>query len=204
MQLLIVRATHRASNGQHKAPLQEILRLISTAVERVYHAFLLWQPPHVHDLKTFLVGLHQMQHQRLPRDMPQFQLLLKYANLAFHRIFHDMRAKIQTQLPQTIGFRQRLRQQIQATADPVLIALQAELLEYPAPEESSPLVLDGEMLGVVMPFCFQSARGTLSFISTTTIFGTPVDVTLQELAVESFFPADEFTAQVLREMAASA
>lgn len=96
---------------------------------------------------------------------------------------------------------ERLRQQIQATADPTLIALQAELLEYPAPEETTPLVLAGEMLGVVMPFCFESVHGMLSLISTTTIFGTPVDVTLQELAVESFFPADEFTAQALRELA---
>nr|WP_060986517.1 helix-turn-helix transcriptional regulator [uncultured Acidovorax sp.] len=96
---------------------------------------------------------------------------------------------------------ERLRQQIQATADPVLLALQAELREYPAPEESPPLVMAGEMLGVVMPFCFESVHGMLSLISTTTIFGTPVDVTLQELAVESFFPADAFTAQVLREMA---
>ena len=96
---------------------------------------------------------------------------------------------------------ERLRQQIQATADPALLALQAELREYPAPEESPPLVMAGEMLGVVMPFCFESVHGMLSLISTTTIFGTPVDVTLQELAVESFFPADAFTAQVLREMA---
>ena len=96
---------------------------------------------------------------------------------------------------------ERLRQQIHATADPALLALQAELLEYPAPEESPPLVMAGEMLGVVMPFCFESVHGMLSLISTTTIFGTPVDVTLQELAVESFFPADAFTAQVLREMA---
>ena len=96
---------------------------------------------------------------------------------------------------------ERLRQQIQATADPALIALRAELLEYPTPPESSPLVLPGEMLGVVMPFCFESQHGMLSLISTTTIFGTPVDVTLQELAVESFFPADDFTAQVLREVA---
>lgn len=95
---------------------------------------------------------------------------------------------------------ERLRQQIHATADPALLALQAELLEYPAPEESPPLVMAGEMLGVVMPFCFESVHGMLSLISTTTIFGTPVDVTLQELAVESFFPADAFTAQVLREM----
>ena len=97
---------------------------------------------------------------------------------------------------------ERLRQQIQATADPALVALQAELLEYPAPPPSDALVLDGEMLGVVMPFCFDSVHGMLSLISTTTIFGTPVDVTLQELAVESFFPADAFTAQVLREVAA--
>lgn len=96
---------------------------------------------------------------------------------------------------------ERLRQQIHATADPALLALQAELLEYPAPEESPALVMAGEMLGVVMPFCFESVHGMLSLISTTTIFGTPVDVTLQELAVESFFPADAFTAQVLREMA---
>ena len=96
---------------------------------------------------------------------------------------------------------ERLRRQIHATADPALLALQAELLEYPAPEESPPLVMAGEMLGVVMPFCFESVHGMLSLISTTTIFGTPVDVTLQELAVESFFPADAFTAQVLREMA---
>ncbi|MFY3383089.1 helix-turn-helix domain-containing protein [Paracidovorax sp. MALMAid1276] len=95
---------------------------------------------------------------------------------------------------------ERLRQQIQATADPALIALQAELQQYPAPVDASPLVLEGELLGVVMPFCFESVHGMLSLISTTTIFGTPVDVTLQELAVESFFPADEFTARVLRSM----
>ena len=83
----------------------------------------------------------------------------------------------------------------------VAAALQAELQEYPAPEETTPLVLDGEMLGVVMPFCFESVHGMLSLISTTTIFGTPVDVTLQELAVESFFPADDFTANALRELA---
>ena len=41
----------------------------------------------------------------------------------------------------------------------------------------------------------------LSFISTTTVFGTPVDVTLQELAVESFFPADAQTAAALGALA---
>ena len=41
----------------------------------------------------------------------------------------------------------------------------------------------------------------LSFISTTMVFGTPVDVTLSELALETFFPADDLTARRLREMA---
>ena len=99
---------------------------------------------------------------------------------------------------------ERLRQQIQATADPALIELQAELLQYPAPANEGAMTLGGELLGVVMPFCFESDLGMLSLISTTTIFGTPVDMTLQELAVESFFPADDFTAQALRKLASTA
>jgi hypothetical protein len=43
-----------------------------------------------------------------------------------------------------------------------------------------------------------TAHGTLSLFSTTTVFGTPVDVTLSELALESFFPADRTTAETLR------
>jgi hypothetical protein len=63
--------------------------------------------------------------------------------------------------------------------------------------------VEGELLGVLMPFRFRTPAGVLSFISTTTIFGTPVDVTLQELALETFFPADDFTAQALRQLASS-
>ena len=44
--------------------------------------------------------------------------------------------------------------------------------------------------------------GVLSFISTTTVFGTPVDITLSELALEAFFPADAATAEALRRLAA--
>jgi hypothetical protein len=43
----------------------------------------------------------------------------------------------------------------------------------------------------------------LSFISTTMVFGTPVDVTLSELALETFFPADDDTAAAMREIAAA-
>ncbi|ABE45499.1 helix-turn-helix domain-containing protein [Polaromonas sp. JS666] len=93
---------------------------------------------------------------------------------------------------------ERLRQQITATADPVLVALREELKAYPEPEDAASLHLDGEHAGVVMSFKFITPAGVLSFISTTTIFGSPVDVTLQELAMETFFPADDFTRKTLQ------
>jgi hypothetical protein len=96
---------------------------------------------------------------------------------------------------------ERLRQQVHATGDAVLAALLEELRGYPLPEGAEDLQLEGEHLGVVMPFRFLSSFGVLSFISTTTVFGTPVDVTLQELALETFFPADAHTGEVLRELA---
>ena len=42
----------------------------------------------------------------------------------------------------------------------------------------------------------------LSFFSTTTVFGTPLDITLSELAIESFFPADAATAEIMRRIVA--
>jgi transcriptional regulator with XRE-family HTH domain len=95
----------------------------------------------------------------------------------------------------------RLRQQIHTTADPALAALLDELQRYPANTVHDELRLDGELMGVVVPLRLNTAAGAMSFISTTTVFGSPVDVTLQELAVESLFPADEQTAQALRALA---
>ncbi|MGJ7490467.1 helix-turn-helix domain-containing protein [Variovorax sp. ZT4R33] len=93
---------------------------------------------------------------------------------------------------------ERLQQQIAATGDPVLQALHDELAAYPVPVPGHDAPSSGgELAGVVVPFQLATESGVLSFISTTTIFGTPVDVTLQELAVESFFPADAQTAAAL-------
>jgi hypothetical protein len=50
----------------------------------------------------------------------------------------------------------------------------------------------------VVPLRLAGPSGPLSFFSTITVFGTPIDVTLSELAVEAFFPADEATAAALR------
>ena len=93
----------------------------------------------------------------------------------------------------------RLRQQIALSADPVLIDLMKELQSYPEPagtdaneHPASPYA------AVAVPFQLATEGGVLSFFSTTTIFGTPVDITLSELAMECFFPANAETSAVLR------
>jgi transcriptional regulator with XRE-family HTH domain len=102
---------------------------------------------------------------------------------------------------------ERLRRQVEASADAVLIDLLAELQAYPAPTAPvlalPPVVAEAAHPDIVVPFRLATPEGILSFLSTTTVFGTPVDVTLSELAVESFFPADDTTADILRRWAAA-
>lgn len=90
---------------------------------------------------------------------------------------------------------ERLAQQVAVSADPVLEALREELKGYPAP---APKQRPEDAGGIVVPFELASPAGPLSFFSTTTVFGTPVEVTLSEIAIESFFPANEATAAALR------
>ncbi|WP_239024335.1 helix-turn-helix domain-containing protein [Ramlibacter humi] len=99
---------------------------------------------------------------------------------------------------------ERLRQQIHATGDAVLATLLEELRGYPVPDGAHDTVLDGEHVGVALPLQFRTPAGALlNFISTTTVFGTAVDVTVQELTLETFFPLDAATAQALQAMAAA-
>ncbi|MGF6307683.1 transcriptional regulator with XRE-family HTH domain [Bradyrhizobium sp. i1.8.4] len=95
---------------------------------------------------------------------------------------------------------ERLHRQCEATADPELLKLYQDLKSYPIPARSAPLAPDNN---VALPFKLRLNGEILSFISTTMVFGTPVDITLQELALETFFPADELTAERMRQMAAS-
>lgn len=92
---------------------------------------------------------------------------------------------------------ERLRRQNDATADPILGELEAELVRYPSgPRTSAPLPHAQAM--VAHPLRLKTPAGILSFISTTTVFGTAVDITLAEIAIETFFPADEETAAFLK------
>jgi hypothetical protein len=61
----------------------------------------------------------------------------------------------------------------------------------------------GEYADVVIPLELMPDHGALSLVSMTTVFGTSVDITLSELAVESFLPADAATAETLRRIAAA-
>ena len=96
---------------------------------------------------------------------------------------------------------ERLRHQGEATGDPELKRLESELAEYPAPAMSP---AERDRVGdYVVPMVLRTETGTLSFFSTTTVFGTPRDVTLSEIAIEAFFPADHETARALSSISAS-
>ncbi|WP_420475792.1 helix-turn-helix domain-containing protein [Noviherbaspirillum sp. ST9] len=95
---------------------------------------------------------------------------------------------------------ERLRQQIGISADPDLVELLKELSAYPPPADAKPHHGGNEYAGVVVPLQFITDGGVMSFISTVTVFGTPIDVTLSELALETFFPADAATAEALRKL----
>lgn len=92
-----------------------------------------------------------------------------------------------------------LDRQVAITADVFLMELVRELKSYPKLKSSRgglpPEKIDYSRFAI--PLRLLTKEGELSFISTITVFGTPVDVTLAELAIEAFFPADESTAEIL-------
>jgi transcriptional regulator with XRE-family HTH domain len=87
----------------------------------------------------------------------------------------------------------RLSRQIEATGDSRLAELREELAAYPGGESRQPRPAD-----VVVPLCYQLGGQVLSFLSITALIGTPMDITVEELAIESFYPADAPTADALR------
>ncbi len=91
----------------------------------------------------------------------------------------------------------RLNRDIESTADPQLIALRHELAAYPPPPAPAP-----DTRAILVPLQLRARGAVLSLFTTTTVFGTPHDITLAELAIESFYPADAPTAAFLRSSAA--
>jgi transcriptional regulator with XRE-family HTH domain len=95
----------------------------------------------------------------------------------------------------------RLQRQTVVTGDPVLARLLTELSGYPGGDETAPA--EEEFGGIAVPLRIATPQGVLSLIGTTTVFGTPTDLTLAEIVLETFFPADEATAKAFREKAGS-
>jgi transcriptional regulator with XRE-family HTH domain len=86
----------------------------------------------------------------------------------------------------------RLSRQAASTGDARLAELHEELLGYPGGQAESPAAAD-----VVAPLRYRRGGQELSFFSITAVIGTPMDVTVAELAIESFYPADDATAAAL-------
>jgi transcriptional regulator with XRE-family HTH domain len=95
---------------------------------------------------------------------------------------------------------ERLRRDALASGDPALSVLHDELASYPGGETGPPL--DPAFADIAVPLRLRRGRAELSFISTKTSFGTALDVTVAELSIESFFPADSTTAEAMRSLAA--
>lgn len=92
----------------------------------------------------------------------------------------------------------RLRRQITLTADPQLRELYAELRDYPCDQPEPEVELPGPG-DILVPLRVRRAGRELSFFSIVATFGTPLDITVSELAIESFYPADATTAAFLRD-----
>src|SRR6266576_339863 len=93
-----------------------------------------------------------------------------------------------------------LRQQLETRADPVIQGLLAEVAAYPVPANTETCESQEGLQHLVTPLRIATRLGTVSFLNTVTVFGTPNDVTLAELALEMLFPADNQTIEIAKNM----
>ena len=100
----------------------------------------------------------------------------------------------------------RLRRDMAITDDPLPARLLEEFGGYPVANAHGPIeapATDSKYTGMVVRLQLIIEGASLAFFTASTIFGTPVDITLSELAIESYFPANQETADTLRQWAAS-
>ena len=90
----------------------------------------------------------------------------------------------------------RLRHDVERTGDPRLAALLEELTQVAGGETPDAFGYDG----IAVPLIVETPQGTLNLLSTVATFGTAVDVTLADLSIESFYPADEQTRALLQDL----
>lgn len=96
---------------------------------------------------------------------------------------------------------ERLGREAVTTGDPALAALHEELAALPGAHAGEPSELVAGDIAV--PLRLRVGDDELTFISTVTTFGTATDVTLAELSIEAFYPADDATANAIRALVAA-
>ncbi len=97
-----------------------------------------------------------------------------------------------------------LRRQLEARPDPGTQALLAEVTVYPSPPSRIATEVEEGAQRYATPLKIATDAGIVSFLSTITVFGTPTDVTLSELALEMLFPADARTVTIVNALSADA
>jgi transcriptional regulator with XRE-family HTH domain len=95
-----------------------------------------------------------------------------------------------------------LRQQVEASSDPGVQSLLTEIIGYPAPMGGAAAAMEDGAHSYATPLQIATDAGTVSFLNTVTVFGTPTDVTLSELALEMLFAADADTVAIVAKLTA--
>ena len=95
----------------------------------------------------------------------------------------------------------QMRRRLRLGGDPALEALLEEALSYPHADPSN---MTADEFELAVPIQLRTSRGRLSFLSATTVFGSPADVTLEEIALEMLYPADVSTEAAVRNRSANA
>jgi transcriptional regulator with XRE-family HTH domain len=93
----------------------------------------------------------------------------------------------------------RLRRHFDLTGAAFVADLLEEIGDYPVPAPTHPGPTPD---GIAVPLRLMTVDGLLSFYSATSAFGSAIDVTLSELTIEAFYPADEETAAIMRRQTA--
>jgi transcriptional regulator with XRE-family HTH domain len=135
----------------------------------------------------------------LTAGLPE-ELLGPPANIYRLSLHPDGLARRTLNFPEWAGYLlHQLQRTIALTGDPVLRALNREVRGYPGVATSKAWGAPSEGASLLVPFELDAGGGQrLSMFTTLTTFGTPLDVTLAELAVELFYPADAESARLLR------
>ena len=178
----------RSLDAPEMAPVGEAVERFLTAHEPY--------PAAVHDQRWNLVSANRGMDLLVDGIDPQ--LLAPPANVLRATLHPDGAAgRIANFGEWSAHLLRRLKREISITGDPQLAALYNEFLTYPGVHRDDAALPSDPSRDLVVSLRVRHAGGELSFFSTVTSFGTPLDATVADLTIEAFYPADHETANRL-------